>query len=513
MPSTFPMNASDSNHRSSTTCDSHCACGRAFHSISWAMFCRISSVSSAGCCHTTPTPTYTPIQPETVHRNRISRLLTPATAALHQRRSVLFSSKGITNSRQPDLTSSVHPHLLRSLWNDVASERKAVPGASPLCSLHSTPMLFLLLLALGAVATSNKRQAPNQSVFLDRVALNVLGPNGDFRNDSVLYNPTNATAPVFQIFDPAFLDILGPNPSLRLIASNESFAFAHEAPVWIPETGEVFFCSDQGGTRPIHSDNEHDNVVSKISLQEALDGGNVTVTTVPLDPAALQITNGGTNYKGQILLVNAGRANFPPNVVVVNPRPPYNSTIHPGSKKIFFTDKATGWQHHFRPLPDFPNMVYRFDPDTGSVRVVADGLFDANGIAFSADGKFAFVGDSGLSEGFVGANATRPATIYQYDVDPDSQTFTNRRLFAYIDKGTPDGIQLDTKGNLYIATGDGVNVFNPLGDLLGKIYLGDSSANMIFTQPGKLIVLSDSNLFFAEIAAEGQDLHGLGMSV
>jgi gluconolactonase len=113
-------------------------------------------------------------------------------------------------------------------------------------------------------------------------------------------------------------------------------------------------------------------------------------------------------------------------VVLVNPRPPFNATvlldnffgrqfnslndvkIHPTSKKVFFTDKTwvtasilphpsrlvhyrTGWLNHFRPLPDFPDMVYRFDPDTGDVRVVADGFIRSNGIAFTDDGKTAYM--------------------------------------------------------------------------------------------------------------------------
>ena len=38
-----------------------------------------------------------------------------------------------------------------------------------------------------------------------------------------------------------------------------------------------------------------------------------------------------------------------------------------------------------------PNQVYRFDPDTGDVRVVADRFDKCNGIVFSPDGKTAFV--------------------------------------------------------------------------------------------------------------------------
>ena len=38
-----------------------------------------------------------------------------------------------------------------------------------------------------------------------------------------------------------------------------------------------------------------------------------------------------------------------------------------------------------------PNQVYMFDPDTGSVRVVADGFDRCNGLAFSPNGKTAYV--------------------------------------------------------------------------------------------------------------------------
>ena len=47
---------------------------------------------------------------------------------------------------------------------------------------------------------------------------------------------------------------------------------------------------------------------------------------------------------------------------------------------------------------------------------------------------------------------------YAFDVDPDSQTFLNRRVFAYVDTGIPDGVQIDKNGNVYAGCGDGVQV-------------------------------------------------------
>ena len=47
---------------------------------------------------------------------------------------------------------------------------------------------------------------------------------------------------------------------------------------------------------------------------------------------------------------------------------------------------------------------------------------------------------------------------YAFDVDPKSQAFKNRRVFAYVDTGIADGIDLDDKGNVFSGTNDGVQV-------------------------------------------------------
>lgn len=49
-------------------------------------------------------------------------------------------------------------------------------------------------------------------------------------------------------------------------------------------------------------------------------------------------------------------------------------------------------------------------------------------------------------------------TSYAFDIDPTSQVFKNRRVFAYVDNGVPDGIQVDSEGRVYSGTGDGVQV-------------------------------------------------------
>ena len=100
---------------------------------------------------------------------------------------------------------------------------------------------------------------------------------------------------------------------------------------------------------------------------------------------------------------------------------------------------------------------------------------------------------------------------YKYDVDPISQSFTNRRVFAYSDNGIPDGIQLDTAGRVYSGCGDGVQVWNAEGTLIGKFFLGSQSSNMIFAGKGRLVMLAETKIYLAYISGdvEGQDLESL----
>ncbi|KXN86973.1 Gluconolactonase [Leucoagaricus sp. SymC.cos] len=398
--------------------------------------------------------------------------------------------------------------------------------------------LFAVLLGLPcgilcATSADNGTKANTQTVVIDPRSFAVLPQDYPFRNDSFnqFFNPTNASTPIFQVFNSAFHDVIGRNPSIYEIASNDSYAFAHEAPVYIPETDEVFFASNGGGHLGM-SGIDQNNKVWKISLkdaekliQESGQGAvvNTPITEVPLDER-IQMTNGGTGlYKGNIIFSNSGRASLPPSIALVNPKPPYNSTvilnnyygrqfnslndirIHPGSGKIFFVDDTYGYLNQFRIAPTMrQTQIYRFDPETSAVRVVADGFVEANGLTFSGDGKTAFVTDTGAAGGpTLGVDYKGPATIYAFDVDEETGAFLNRRVFAYIDTGIPDGIQVDTEGNLYAGCGDGIQVLSPKGDLIGKIFLNRLSANLVFAAPNRLVMLSETKVYMAHIAAKG----------
>ncbi|KIJ40139.1 hypothetical protein M422DRAFT_230315 [Sphaerobolus stellatus SS14] len=322
------------------------------------------------------------------------------------------------------------------------------------------------------------------------------------------FDPTNATPPFFQVWYTRFLDILGPNASVRVIAHHNvgEFPFAHEAPIWDPNMDQVFFASSTGTPGVDHPANNRVNV---ISLKDVKGSGpqNISFTMVPITPQ-LQMVIGGTPLGSNLLFATNGIGTSPSRLELVNPRPPFNSTtildnfhgrqfnsmndvkVNPMSRAIFFTDPEHRFLLGFNPSPTLLNQVYQLDPSTGAVRVVADQVDKCNGIAFSPDGKIAYMNHADTAG--ASFDPTEPATTYTFDVDPQTEQSRNRRVLAYIGTGVPDGIQVDSTGNVYASTGDGIQIYDPTGVLLGKIFIGTTSSSHIFAGPGRLVVLADS---------------------
>lgn len=66
---------------------------------------------------------------------------------------------------------------------------------------------------------------------------------------------------------------------------------------------------------------------------------------------------------------------------------------------IWFTDPNYGYEQGFRQKPRLPNQVYRYNPKTGDLRVVADGFGRPNGIAFNPDETVVYITDTDFIHG------------------------------------------------------------------------------------------------------------------
>jgi gluconolactonase len=97
--------------------------------------------------------------------------------------------------------------------------------------------------------------------------------------------------------------------------------------------------------------------------------------------------------------------------------------------------------------------VYYASPG-GTITLVGEGV-RANGIILSDDDKRLYV--------------TNDATIVVFDVQGPGR-LTSRREFAKLEAGgNGDGLSVDTAGNLYVAAGPGVQIYNRQGKYVGLI--------------------------------------------
>lgn len=171
---------------------------------------------------------------------------------------------------------------------------------------------------------------------------------------------------------------------------------------------------------------------------------------------------------------------------------------------IWFTDPSYGHEQDFRPKPKLPNQIYRFEPETGCIRAMADGHGKPNGICFSPDEKMVYVTDTHYIQGDGGRDLTRAASIYAYDVLEYSGApfLTNKRLFAFAVHGCPDGIKCDIYGNVYAGCFDGVEVWNPAGSLIGTIVVPGGVANFCFGKDGEMFLCNEQRLWRVQLARE-----------
>jgi gluconolactonase len=178
-----------------------------------------------------------------------------------------------------------------------------------------------------------------------------------------------------------------------------------------------------------------------------------------------------------------------------------NDVIVRSDGSIWFTDPTYGIMSDYegyRATPEQPvHGVYRID-SSGSISLVADDFAQPNGLVFSPDETKLYIADSAFSH-----DLTAPRHIRVFDVN--GTKLTNGRVFAHIDTGLPDGIRVDTDGNIWSSAGDGVHCFAPDGTRLGKIFVPETVANLTFggTRRNRLFIAATSSLYEIYVAATG----------
>jgi gluconolactonase len=171
-----------------------------------------------------------------------------------------------------------------------------------------------------------------------------------------------------------------------------------------------------------------------------------------------------------------------------------NDLVLDRSGGVYFTDPS------FRapqPLPQGKTAVYYVSAD-GKVTRLIDNLPNPNGVILSPDEKTLYVIPSGQAD------------MMAYPVEAPGKIGTGR-VFCTLKQpegrtGTGgDGLTVDSKGNLYITSQLGLQVFDAAGKLLGILRFPEQPANVAFGGPDlkTLYVTARTSLYTAPMAATG----------
>jgi gluconolactonase len=230
-------------------------------------------------------------------------------------------------------------------------------------------------------------------------------------------------------YDPSFASLVGPNPTHSLLlttATSSKNPFFHEACVYLPTHDELYITSNL--LQATSSSNFPTILISRVKLHrtDRLSGEN-NVHTVEWakmrPPPGIEMPNGGVNYIDGILFCAQGGATAGTGGIYYMPRGAapkamvtnfhgrdfnsVNDVVVAKDGAIWFTDPCYGHEQDFRQKPKLPCQVYRYVPETGDLRVVADGFGRPNGIAFSPDERICYITDTDFIHGDGGKDPLR----------------------------------------------------------------------------------------------------------
>jgi gluconolactonase len=315
----------------------------------------------------------------------------------------------------------------------------------------------------------------------------------------------------FEAHTPAFAAVLGDAPRLVQVVATD----AHEGPVYVADEDALYFTTlPRPGEVPAPG-------FPQVAIRRlALDGDRFPVGSgrVSVVRAAANMANGMTlDRDGRLVVCEQGTRAEPARIsrldlasgaveTVVDSwaglrlNSP-NDVVAAGDGALWFTDPSYGYLQGFRPKPLAGDHVYRYDPRSDRLSVVADSFDKPNGLAFSPDERVLYITDSGANQRPGSYHADRPHHVIAYDVLA-GRHLAGGRLFAVTTPGFPDGIKVDCAGRVYVSAFSGVQVFDPGGDLIGEIHL-PGAVNFCFGGPGRnvLFITTDTAIWAAVLHA------------
>ncbi len=261
------------------------------------------------------------------------------------------------------------------------------------------------------------------------------------------------------------------------------FSFT-EGPAW-SETGALFFTDIPNAK--IHQFFSNRNSIETFTSQSGHANGVLIdasgrILVCQMDGRVVEYDVESAEYKTLAASHDGKRFNAP------------NDLIIDKSGGIYFTDPL------FRapdPLPQGIQAVY-YIPKDGPVKRMTGDIPAPNGIGLSPDGKRLYVIPS------------RQAEMLVYDVQGPGKIANGRTLCRLKqppgkDNTGGDGMAVDVKGNLYITTNLGVEIFSEDGKHLGLVKFPQQPANVTFGGPERkmMYVTARTGLYRVEMPIAG----------
>ncbi len=299
--------------------------------------------------------------------------------------------------------------------------------------------------------------------------------------------------PLVRIVDESFARYRLSLAKVERIATGMRWA---EGPVWFGD-GRFLLWSDIPNNRMMKWE-EETGAVSVFRRPSNNSNGNTRDRRGRLltcEHDARRVTR--TEYDGSITVIadrfDSKRLNSP------------NDIVCKSDGSVWFTDPPFGILGHYEGHPaelELPTNVYRWDPQSHELSVVAGDISRPNGLAFSPDESTLYVVEAGVT----------PRAVRAYDVVGEGTQLANGRTLIHAEEGgTPDGLRIDVDGNLWIGWGmgregqDGVSIFNPDGVLIGRIDLPERCANVCFggTDRNRLFMCGSTSVYSLFVNTQG----------
>jgi gluconolactonase len=172
-----------------------------------------------------------------------------------------------------------------------------------------------------------------------------------------------------------------------------------------------------------------------------------------------------------------------------------NDVVVKSDDSIWFTDPSYGIRSDYEGFAadsEIDCHVYRIDPDSGDVTIVADDFDKPNGIAFTPDESRLFVSDTGRKH------------MRVFNVTGEGK-LEGGEVFAECTNGGFDGFRFDADGRLWTSAGDGVHCYDPDGTLIGKVRVPETVANVTFggQRRNHLFICATTSLYAILLSVTG----------